>query len=202
MKQNKPKNWPGRWIYSPESVGMDINIELLRLVLSATHQEDQYKITPCIEEKKVHPHLEIRKITPRLLYKGPRPHPLAHLMTIDRQKHCGIFANKKIPKDTGLGEFVGKMRLLNYSSARGRTDTYNLIVNWKNQHLVCIDSRKIANEMMCVNDYRGLQEAPNAHFQWMVNRGFYYCCYATSRDIEPDEEIVSYYGPDTNYSEL
>lgn len=191
-----PKNWPGRWIYSPASVGVDAHIALLRLILSSTCQEDQNKITPCIEEQKAHPHLEIRKITPRLSYKGPRPHPLAHLHAFDGEKHRGLFAKKKIPKDTGLGEFVGEVRLLSYSAAKGKSDTYNLIINWKNQYLVCIDSSKMANEMMCVNDYRGLQEAPNAHLKWMIHRGFYYCCYATSRDIEPDEEIVAYYGPD------
>lgn len=88
------------------------------------------------------------------------------------------------------------MSLLTYDSAVGRSDTYNLIANWKNRYLVCIDSRKFANEMMCINDYRGLQEAPNTHLQWVINRGYYYCCYAASRDIEQDEELVSYYGPD------
>lgn len=187
-----PNNWPKKWIYSPESVGLDIHIDVLRLALCSNRPEDQNKITLCIEEKRVHPHLEIRKITPRLFYKGPQPHPLA-----DCKDERGLFAKKKILKDEDLGEHVGKILFLNHSAAAKQIGaSYNWIVNWKNQFFVCIHSQTIANEMMLINDYRGLQEAPNAHIKWMIHRGLPYFGYAASRDIEQDEEVVSDYGTD------
>jgi hypothetical protein len=198
MKQNQPKNWPGRYTYSSESVGVDINIGLLRLLLFSPYPEDQAKITPCIEEKRVHPHLEIRTITPSLSYKGPKPHPLAHLQMPDGQPHRGLFAREKIPKGTALGEFVGEISLFSYDSLEGKSGTYTWIAKWKNQYLICIDSRKMANEMMYINDYRGLQEAPNTHLQWLVNRGLCYFGCTTTRDIEPDEEIALFYGSDVS----
>jgi hypothetical protein len=158
-----------------------MNIGILRLILSSPYPEDQAKISPCIEEKRIHLHLEMRESTPSLSYKGPKPHPLAHLRTFDGQEHRGVFAKGKIPKGTELGEFVGEISLIPYESLRGKTGTYTWIVKWKNQYLVCIDSRKIANEMIYINDYRGLQEAPNTHLTWVVNRGFCYCGWALLR---------------------
>lgn len=55
MEQGNPKNWPKRWIYSPESIGVGAAIAILRLALSSPHPEDQNKITPCIEKKKSTP---------------------------------------------------------------------------------------------------------------------------------------------------
>jgi hypothetical protein len=189
-----PKNWPGSFIYSPESVGKEIHIAVLRLALFSTSPEDQKKITPCIEEKRVHPHLEIRKITSQLCYRGPRPHPLSNRL-IEGRDQLGLFAKKKIPKEADLGEFVGEIHLLDSSSALDeKGNGYNWVINWKNQFFVCIDPRKTANELAFANDYRGLQNAPNVYSKWMINRGFYFFGFAASRDIERDEEIVIDYG--------
>lgn len=190
-----PKNWPGKHSYSPESVGAEIHIALLRLALYSDALEDRNTITPCIEEKKAHPSIEIRQITSRLFYQGPKPHPLADLKDSEGRDQYGVFAKKKIPKGAPLGECVGEVSLLSLSAAKEKAgSSYNWIVNWKNRVFLCIDSRKIANEMMYVNDYRGLQDAPNAYLAWMINRGFYYLGYAALRDIERNEEIVIDYG--------
>ena len=195
MKRIRPKNWPEKFIYSSESVGIEIHIAMLRLALFSNRPEDRHKITSCIEEKRAHPHIEIRKITPRLSYKGPKPHPLANLKGSEGHDQYGVFAKKKIHKHAALGEYVGEVCLLSYSSAEEKKDAcFNWIVNWKNLGFLCIDSRKIANELAYVNDYRGLNDAPNAYLAWMINRGFYYLGYAALRNIEQNEEILIDYG--------
>jgi len=191
---SKPKNWPDRYTYSPVSAGEDLSIDLLRLPLISSNPDDVKKIVPVIEETRVHHHLEIRQITSELSYKGPKPHPLAKCK-IGGQPQCGVFVKKKILQGEFLGEFVGQVTLLTPQAAGQKIGaSFNWIVNWKNRFFWCIDSRVIANEMMIVNDYRGLQASPNGGLKWIVHRGLYYFGYAAHQDIEPDEEITVDYG--------
>ncbi len=161
---------------------------LLRLLLQT---EDYETITPCIEKKRAHPDLEIRKIDSQLIYRGIKPHPLIDQKDSKGRDQYGVFANRKIPKGSALGEFTGEVTLLSLAEAKRQNKiAYNYIIPLNNQNLWCIDSDTIANEMMYVNDYHGIQDAPNAHLTRMVNRGFAYFGYAALRDIEADEEIV------------
>lgn len=194
MKKNQPKNWPEPFIYSSESVGADIHIAVLRLALSTNSSKDCHRIIPCIEEKRVHPHLEIRKITPQLSYNESKPHPLIGCQIRGRDQ-LGVFAKKKILKNTDLGEYVGEIHLWNgLSTLVGMGTGYNWIIGWESQSTWCIDARKIANELAFVNDYRGLKDAPNVRPKWMIHRGYYYFGYAALRDIQTNEEIVIDYG--------
>jgi hypothetical protein len=188
----QPKNWPEKHHYSPESIGKETHIVLLRLALLS---EDSDSILPCIEEKRAHPDLVIRKIDSQLSYCGATPHPLAGLKDTKGREHYGLFAARSIPKGSALGEFVGEVTLLSRADAeRQQKLAYNFIIPLENQSFWCIDSDTIANEMMYVNDYRGLKDEPNTHLTRMAHRGIFYFVYATLREIEPNEEILVYYG--------
>jgi hypothetical protein len=196
MKSHLPKNWPKKKIYSPESVGIDTSITLLRLALFSDKPEDQNKIVPCIEEKRAHPHLEIRKITSSMTVFDGKPHPLTFFNTPNGEEQYGVFANKRIEKDTALGEYVGEVRPLTYEAAQLEKNSAYSWVLYKNQIYWHINGNNLANEMAYINDYRGVKETPNASHTWFMHRGYYYFGYIALRTIEPGDEIVVDYGPE------
>lgn len=168
---------------------------MIRHLLFSSREEDLKKKSLCIEEKRVHPHVEIKKITPELQYRGPKPHPLAGFKVFVGHEQHGLFARKKIEKGEELGEYVGEIALLNSMSLEEVKGTgYNWVLSWKSRVLISIDSRKIANEMTFVNDYRGLKAGPNVVGDWMIDEGMAYFGYIASQTIEKDEEIVADYG--------
>lgn len=169
----KPKNWPDKHIYSPESVGVNQHIEILRLAWTSDRLEGR---VDCIEKKRAYPGIEIRK-----LGKG---HPLAG--------EFGVFAKARIAVGTFLGEYVGEIHLLSQSSEER---TFDWVIDCGNGFFWCIDSLKVANEMRLVNDFRGLGKGPNAALKRKVHRGFYYAGFETIRDVASGEEILVDYGP-------
>lgn len=180
----QPANWPSKLVYLPESVGVQVHILLLRLTMASSHLQERASSVPWLDEKKVHPHLEIRRLIP--------PHPLAFVKDAQGREQYGLFAKKPIAKDTFLGEFTGEITLF--------TSIKECRFNWiapLNGNYWCIDSSRRSNELMYVNDYRGLSQAPNAACAQILHRGLYYFGYASLRKIDEDEEIFVWYGPDS-----
>lgn len=191
-KHKPPLNWPVSFIYSPTSIYLDINANFLRNILSSPNPADLNRISPTIEEMRVHPHLKILKITLDLDYKGPKPHPLAEKEAFKGHVHRGLFASKPIPQETELGEYVGEVSFGAQESIGSRG-----VHCWhvKFHHFaINISSEKICNELAFANDYRGLNEAPNVATKWILNRGSYYFGFETLRKIEAGEEILVDYG--------
>ncbi len=190
-----PINWPINFQYSPISVSVDVSIVLMRRLLSLAKAEDKEKISPWIEQECVHPDIRIEKITCNLTYKGPRPHPLADSEIFPGHVQHGVFALRKIPKGTQLGEYVGEIAFDTKSLTP--TERFKGVHRWEVQFgglALYISSAHIANELAFVNDYHGLQPQPNVRPTWIEHRGQGYLGYETLRDIEPLEEILTDYG--------
>jgi hypothetical protein len=182
-----PKNWPEKFLYSPDSICRDIHPHLLQSYLAVKKE-----MSGKGGEKKVHPHLEIQKITPELEYAGTSPHPLAGQDVFEGHAQHGVFAKKKIGQGISLGEYAGEVFLSKknmdpYVVKRGGIYCWHLMINdlW-----IYIYSGNVANELNFVNDYHGLSESPNVKGKWLQCGGFYYFGYETLREIEPMEEIL------------
>lgn len=191
----KPRNWPKSFTYSPVSSCGDVHPSIFRQWLATGNPQDEHVISPCIEEARVHPHIRIKKITPGLRYKGVSPHPLCNSEVFSGHVQHGVFATKKIAKGVQLGEYVGEV-LLSEESCKSSGGAGGLYC-WRfsiNEICVNIYSRNLANELVFVNDFRGLQPHPNVSGKFIIHRGSYYFGYETLRDIEPQEELLIDYG--------
>jgi hypothetical protein len=102
-----PKSWPKRLKYARESVSPDVVYAILQFYLRSSDPADLYKTSRMIEEKSVHPHLQIKKITSSLKINGGRPHPLAYKKTVQGHSNYGVFAKEKIDEGSEIGEYVG-----------------------------------------------------------------------------------------------
>ncbi len=193
-----PKSWPKRLIYARESVSVEIAHSILQHCLRSK-AEDADRISRVIEEKSVHPHLQIKKITSSLKIDGLQVHPLANKKTLRGHSHYGIFSTERIPSGTELGEYVGEISLVNPKdfirtvSNTTQFSEYKWVVSANNLYFE-IDAQKIANECALINDYRGLRCGPNVKMAPIVHRGFIYFGYVASRDIAKGEEILADYG--------
>jgi SET domain-containing protein len=179
----KPQNWPKDFKYSRTSVIRGIHPNLFTHLLTSSNPKHFNKISSCIEERRVHPHLKIKKLVP--------PHPLAK---DNSRVQRGLFASKKIPKNTELGEYVGEMGidLAEVILSRPRQAyTWHVLVNGI---YINICSANIANEITFVNDFRGIQDKPNVKNHLLIHRGIYYFGYVTIREIQPNEELLIDYG--------
>lgn len=198
MNVRIPQGWPKTFHYASESIAEEMHIVLFRNFLTCWAGENLNQIETLLDAKQVHPYLKLRRITKQLQYKGPRPHPLAGKKTARGHPERGVFATNKIEAGALLGEHVGMLyhfisqeavdRFLQHSASKYRWGGYF------NEHIVVIDAENHANELAFVNDFRGLQDSPNAKALWVAHRGSYYFCYRTLRDIEANEEILVDYG--------
>jgi len=179
----KPKNWPKEFQYSSTSIVRDIHPNIFAHFLTSSNPEHLHKISKCIEKQKVHPHLQIKNLLP--------PHPLAK----DRTRvQRGLFAAKKIPKDTELGEYTGEI-WLNWTNAPVHSPQFDYTwVAFMNGFLINICSLNFANELTFVNDFRGIQDKPNVKDHIIFHRGRCYFGYVTTREILPNEELLIDYG--------
>jgi hypothetical protein len=186
-----PKLWPISLSYARESISYEMNIHLLRQYLARDNVEDGLKQSWVIEEKCIHPYLEIKKIQ--------QPHPLCDQKTRKGHVNYGVFAAEKIDSGIELGEYVGEMWLRNsgYSintmcDNLGSSD-YRWIIQ-VNTFYVIIDAQNIANEMSLVNDYRGISSKPNVVMREIMHQGLVYYGYVTICEIQRNEEVLVDYG--------
>jgi hypothetical protein len=136
-----------------------------------------------LEQETVHPHIEIRPIL-------DRTHPLFSPTYPQR----GLFAREKIPVGTDLGTYAGSISLKNrdWKLDEGNYD-YTLVIPLAHFYYI-VDGTKWANELVFMNDYRGLGNEPNIQSSTTVHRGRYYPMFSTARTIFPDEELLWDYG--------
>ena len=182
-----PKNWPKGFQYSPVSVHVGVSSNIFRHLLFSPEAECQTKTAVRIETQTVHPHLAILKITEKLKHRGKIPHPLAG--------QYGVFAKKKIPQCTELGEYVGEIFFSQHHLEA--PECYKGVHCWRasfGPFMLNISSERIANELAFINDFRGLKEEPNVRTKWLLHQGNYHFGFETIRQIEPMEELLIDYG--------
>lgn len=174
--------WPKRFVYMNRSFSSELHPELLSAYLAT----DKKGVSPLIDSAAVHPLLELRKLNP--------PHPLAKIKTSYGDPQYGIFSTGHIPKGAELGEYVGDIRLTSASFAPPtQVSDYCWVVKLQDYFLVT-ESCHYANELAFVNDYRGIQKAPNVDGKMLPHRGRLYFVYTTLREILPGEELLIDYG--------
>ena len=123
------------------------------------------------------------------------PHPLSDSEVFPGHEQHGVFAKRKISKGAELGEYVGEISfgLENLKSFHPFKGVHCWRVQFGDVGLN-ISSKKIANELAFINDYRGLRDTPNVRPTWILHRGVFYFGYETIREIEPMEELLIDYG--------
>jgi hypothetical protein len=179
----EPLNWPKEFIYTKAPFSDDLHPMILNHLLSTGKEDDLEKIHPLIEKEAVHPDLEIKTIT-------DADHPLASPTNPQR----GLFAKKEIPEGSDLGTYAGEITLMNanFEFKKGDYD-YALVLNLSSFYYV-VNSRKCANEMVFINDYRGIAKAPNVKAAITVHKGVYYPMFCTITPILPGQELLWDYG--------
>jgi len=183
MEYKSPDYWPKEFEYTPLPFSKDINLNILSHLLYTGNDRDNERIHPLIEEKSVHSHLTINKIT-------DEDHPLSK----GAQAHYGVFATDEIKKGNDLGTFGGIVRLMpkGWKEKSEKCD-YALVMDLGHFTYV-IDGKKWANEMVLMNDYRGISKNPNVHFKTIIHRGRYYPMFYAAKEIEKGDELVWDYG--------
>jgi hypothetical protein len=198
-KRKIPKHWPKGFSYAKESTIHQLHPSLRPIYLFSENPDDAHRISHVVENKCVHPDIEILPITKDLKYLGPNPHPLVDCKTKRNHIQRGVFATKKIPSGTELGEYVGEMHFhsskksLEEAILKQNPSEYSWIAK-KRDFFVLIDSKTLANELAFINDFRGLKPSSNVKAEWIVHRGSFYYGYITTCDIEPGEELLTDYG--------
>ena len=176
----QPEYWPEEFIYTKAAFSEDLHpthsIYFLR------EEKDPAIIHPLIEQETVHPHLEIRPIM-------DKTHPLFSSTHPQR----GLFARKEIQGDTDLGSYAGRITEESDWKLEEGNYAYTLIIPLHHYYYI-VDGKKWANEMVFINDYRGLAGEPNVRVSTTVHRGCYYPMFSTVRTILPDEELLWDYG--------
>jgi SET domain-containing protein len=179
-----PKNWPKNFTYSPSYVPKELHPFILKAILF--NEKEKKSFQPLIEKKKIHPSIEIKKIK--------KPHPLFSKKTPKGDIQRGVFATKKILKNTFLGEYVGQMHLYPLSFKKKFNGAYAWIIVFKKTHYLVIDSQNIANELAFVNDYRQIAPTPNIKGKMVYHLGSLFFGYYTISDIHKNEELLVDYG--------
>jgi hypothetical protein len=179
-----PVNWPKGFIYASTSISLDIHPSILQHLFTSPNPEDREKISPCIEQLSVHPAIQIKQLS--------SPHPLAGKDVFEGHPQHGVFALDLICKGEEIGEYVGEIQMGHTSdSGHGGVYCWRILVN---ELILNIYSRRIANELSFINDFRGLAEAPNVQTRLIAHRGLYYFGYEAICDILPSEELLIDYG--------
>lgn len=180
----KPIDWPDCFPFSSRSISIDVDENMLRECLSTGNEKDFEICSSLIEKEQVYPGLKIKKII------SPH-HPLYAKEVFQGHPQHGLFASHKIPANVELGEYVGEIRLGSISQYDG--GVYCWVVSVHN-FIIQVDSRRLANELSFVNDYRGIASAPNVHTALIVHKGSYYFGYKSIREIASGEELLTDYG--------
>lgn len=175
--------WPKGFTYSPVSVCHEVHPSFLEQVFFTGNPEDADRTVLCIENRCVHSALRIKKVV--------KPHPLAGKEVFEGHPQHGVFAMKPIPQDTELGEYVGEIQFSDTNLGHGGVYCWHFSVNG---FAVSVNSRRLANELSFINDFRGIGEAPNVETAWIVHRGRYYFGYKTIREVARGEELLVDYG--------
>lgn len=185
MSHSRVSNWPGTLRYSNRPIyHASVDKEVRHFLQSGPTRAEETDNTPC----KVF----IRKI-------ADSAHP-AH-------GQCGLFAGKRIPPSTFILDYIGKM-LLRGDAPSHRASTgevhcedrpesdYDLSLHRFPDGLsVGIDASRVGNEARFTNDYRGVQEKPNAFFtDYRTQSGELRMCIKSRGEIKRGEEILISYG--------
>lgn len=194
-ERRAPEHWPDELCFSPKRVSFAIHPVLFEEMLFTGKESDRMVIHPLIERGAIHPHVKLEKITHELHYRGPHPHPLSGIPYAGRAQY-GVFATEEIAPGVDLGEYVGELEVM---SMVPEEECFKQDFNWllKNGSFVYeIIANRWANEVVFVNDYRGLKEEPNVSAEMVVHRGLYYLVYRTVRPVEKGDELLTNYGED------
>lgn len=189
-----PKYWPKGFVYSRESVTSEYHPLFLRHFLSSLAKADPQRISHVIEEKRVHPDIEIKILTKQL----PKKHSLANRKSQRGHVHRGVFATQLIPAGTELGEYVGEVTIMSIEEFLQVGEQKHALSEyaWRvilKDYLVFVEAKRFANELAFVNEYRGLENQPNVTIHWIPHRGSFYLGYSTRCDIQPGEELLADY---------
>lgn len=179
-----PINWPKEFTYARTSVSPDLHPSILQNLFACPSSDDRERISPRIENQSVHPAIQIELLAP--------PHPLAGKEVFEGHPQHGVFARMPIPKGEEIGEYVGEIQM-GPRDGLGQGGVYCWRI-WVNRMIFNIYSRKVANELSFINDFRGLAEQPNVQTTLIVHRGLYYFGYEALRDILASEELLIDYG--------
>lgn len=198
-----PKYWPEGFIYSRESETPGMNPQFFRKLLSSQSPDDSERISTVIEEKRVHPDIEIKIISKDMVLD--KTHPLADVKSQKGHIHRGIFATKDIPKGVDLGEYVGEAYLMSMGEFIEVGEQKHSLSEYawrivRKDYLYFVDGKRIANELAFINDYKGLQSRPNVIAHWIVHRGLCYFGYSTSCDVRAGDELLADYANDYPHS--
>lgn len=182
MSHSKVANWPNELRYTHRPIyHASVNTETRQFLQSGVREADS---TPC--------KVIIRKI-------ADRAHP-AH-------GQCGLFAGKRIPPNTFILDYIGKM-LLQRDAPSHRVSTgevhcedrpesdYDLSLHrFRDGLSVGIDASRVGNEARFTNDYRGVQQKPNAFFtDYRTQSGELRMCIKSRGEVRKGEEILISYG--------
>ncbi len=179
-----PANWPTGFSYAPTSVSPDVHPSILQHLFATGNHADAETISQCIENQSVHPSIRIKNLAP--------PHPLAGKDVFEGHPQHGVFAQELICNGEEIGEYVGEIQISNTGdSGHGGVYCWRLLVN---EVSLNINSRRVANELSFINDFRGISDGPNVQKTFIVHRGLYYFGYQAIRDILPNEELLVDYG--------
>ena len=184
LNKMPPKNWPKNFTYSSSYVPKELHPFILKALLF--NEKEKKSFQSLIEKKKIHSNIEIRKIK--------KPHFLFSKKTPKGDIQRGVFATKKILKNTFLGEYVGQIHIYPLSFKRTFSGEYAWRIVFKKTHYLVIDSQNIANEFAFVNDYRKIAATPNTIGKMVFHLGFLFFGYQTIRDINKNEELLVDYG--------
>jgi hypothetical protein len=181
----QPKNWPITLQYSQVSVSNEMAIDILRALLFPPLEGRSCAL---IQEKTVHPHLEIRILT--------QPHPVATLQTCLGHDNRGLFAIKPIEEGEVLGEYTGRVQLISKNFGKqvksGIADYL-----WTVEHpdfFYKVDGKFGTNELAMCNDFRGIQDTPNVEACFVPHNALHYFCFKTIKEIRHGEELLIDYG--------
>ncbi len=179
-----PVNWPKGFTYARTSISPEVHPSILQNLFASRNPTDAERVSLRIESQSVHPAIRIKQVEP--------PHLLAGKSVFEGHPQHGVFALEKICDGEEIGEYVGEIQMSSAGdSGHGGVYCWRVHVN---ELIMNINSRRVANELSFINDFRGIADLPNVQEILIVHRGVYYFGYAAIRDIEPSEELLVDYG--------
>ncbi|KAF7306625.1 hypothetical protein MIND_00453900 [Mycena indigotica] len=106
----------------------------------------------------------------------------------------GLFAAKKIPPKRHIVDYIGEV----HCDERPDSD-YDLSLYRSNEIAVGVDASRMGNEARFVNDFRGIDDRPNAVFvEYRTSTGELRVKIESSRAIKAGEELARKHHPDTS----
>lgn len=179
-----PECWPQEFQFTPNRVSLNVHPVLFEEMLSTGKEADRELIHPLIEEGRVHSSVQLKRL---------EGHPLSSICYEGRPQ-LGVFAMAGIAAGVDLGEYVGELQVMTVTE---EASYHEHDFSWllKNGPFVYeIFAGRWANELVFVNDFRGLASEPNVSAEMVVHRGRFYLVYRTTRRVERGEEILTDYG--------